>query len=73
MAPAKWKCLHAGKLNRVEHITRNDARGLLWAVRHALRSLKCMNRRILRLDDNMSLCLAVGKGRSGSNKLRAPL
>ena len=55
MGPAGWKCLHASKLQRNEHITRSEARALLWTVRHALRPLRAFNSRILCLVDNMSL------------------
>ena len=62
-----WDVLHVGKLVRPEHITRSEGRGLLWAVAHAHRTSS--PRRMLFLVDNMSLCLAVSRGRSSFSNL----
>ena len=64
--PKKWKVVHGRKFYRKEHITKIEGRALRLAVRHALRSQSNFNRRLLFLVDNMSLCLAICKGRSSS-------
>lgn len=64
--PTDYRHLFTGRIRRDEHITRSEARGLSWGVRHRLRSIVSIGRRLLLLGDNMTLTLSIGKGRSGS-------
>jgi len=69
MEPSLWKVLHVGKLRHKEHITKSENRALVWSACRANRSRGEARVRRLFLVDNMSLCLAGGKGRSGSPAL----
>lgn len=71
--PSDYVHLFTGRIRRDERITRSEARGLSWGVRHRLRDKASLGRRLLLLGDNMTLTLAVGKGRSGSPLLRGTL
>ena len=61
-----WRTLHAARIQKSEHITRTEGRALVWSVCHRHRSFHATPHRMLFLVDNMALCLAINKGRSGS-------
>ena len=69
MDPGDWTCLCSLRHPKRKHITETKGRTLLWAYRHTLQSSRKLGHRVLVLVDNMSLCLGVGKGRSGSRSL----
>ena len=57
------------KLSRPEFITKSEGRGLLIALKHCLRNIQSFGQRGVFLVDNMSLCLAITRGRSSSPNL----
>ena len=64
-----WKVVHGSLFGFKEHITRSEGRALDRAIRHHLRSDRVRGRRSVFLVDNMSLCLALTRGRSSSSAL----
>ncbi|MCP2504969.1 MAG: hypothetical protein NLN65_06720, partial [Candidatus Poseidoniaceae archaeon] len=64
-----WKVVHGSFFSRQEHITKSEGRALDLSIRHALRNTVNMHKRHVFLVDNMSLCLAMIRGRSSSPAL----
>lgn len=69
----RWTVVYSASHSLIEHITITEGRALLHAIRHIVRSKAALNKRLLFLVDNMSLCLAVNKGRSSKPKLASIL
>ena len=70
LPPHDWKVLHSAPIKFKEHITNTEGRALLWSACHQLRNLKNHGKRNLFLVDNMSLCLAINRGRSSAPALK---
>eukprot|EP00972_Heterocapsa_arctica_P042863 6319869-Heterocapsa_arctica.AAC.1 len=66
MCPDEWLTVNMSKLRKPEFITRSEARGLSWSVRHQLRRAETHGKRLLFLGDNMCIILALGKRRCSS-------
>ena len=67
---AAWRVVQSREWAYREDILRTEGRALVWAVRRLVRSRRNHLTRIVCLVDNLSLALAVGKGRSGGEQLR---
>ena len=67
--PQDWSVVSKHIISSPQFITKLEGRALLSAVKHTLRSAASFGCRHLFLVDNMSLCLAVTKGRSSSPDL----
>lgn len=70
---AGWKTVHAARVFGDHSILHLEALALLFWAKHTLRNTAAHGRRVLSLVDNLALCLAVTKGRSGSPHLVTPL
>ena len=61
-----WHTVFSGRWHYEENILRTEGRACISGVRHKLRSLRSCGRRHLLLVDNLSLALALTKGRGSS-------
>ena len=59
----------SSKLKFKEFITKSEGRALLLAYKRALRTHNAFGNRVAVLGDNLTLCLAVARGRSSSPSL----
>ena len=59
-----WQLRVRGRFAKAEDILRLEGRALIVGVRHLLRNTQLRGHRLLFLNDNMALTLALGKGRS---------
>ena len=64
LLPEDWKVVHGRRIPLGPHITKKGGVALSLGVRHCIRSSAALGRKSLMLVDNMSLNLAVNKGRS---------
>ena len=67
--PSRWKVCLSSNLKFKEFITKSEGRALLLAYKHALRTHNALGNRIVILGNNLTLCLAVARGRSSSPSL----
>ncbi len=70
---ADWRFVYSSKWAFHEDILKTEGLALLWAARHKLRRVSEVGKRHILLTDNLSLCLAATKGRSGSPHLKGVL
>jgi hypothetical protein len=66
MAEDSWHDVFSIHMQRPEHITLLEGRGIVAALRHKLRSKHEFGKKHLHFNDNMSVVLLCSKGRSGS-------
>ena len=64
-----WKTIISGRFRHEQNIMRLEGRALEMAIRRRFRGTQAMGKRLLFLIDNLSLCLALCKGRSSSPHL----
>ena len=64
---AEWKVLGARRFLKPESINVLEGRAALWGLRHKPRSVHSIRRRHLILVDNLSVALAIDRGRSSGS------
>ena len=64
-----WPLVHMSRLREREHITKSEGQAISFGIRHTFWSKAAYQKRSLFLVDNMSLGLAMGKGRSSAPAL----
>ena len=64
-----WKTIISGRFRHEQNIMRLEGRALEMAIRRRFRGTQAMGKGLLFLFDNLSLCLALCKGRSSSPHL----
>ena len=59
----KWRLLHSQRFRNPEHIHLKEMRAVIWALKHDSRQTRNHDQRRLHLCDNLSIVLALEKGR----------
>ena len=67
--PARWRCLWAAPYHLPEAMHVKEGRTVVAAVRHFVRKVRNFGHRVLILNDNLSVVLAVSKGRCADYSL----
>lgn len=73
LKPESWSVVWSHPWAHEDNILHTEALALVWAVEHALRSNRNLNKRLLFLCDNLLLALSASKGRGKSGHLLQPL
>ena len=73
LKPDAWLVVWSHPWAHEDNILHTEALALVWAVEHAFRSSRNLNKRLLFLCDNLPLALSASKGRGKSGHLLRPL